>query len=42
MAALTGTAIIRFGVAGTDPDMEKNTHGSAREEGGIEFATYNK
>lgn len=37
MAVLTGTATIRFGVADTDPDLEKSTHGSAKEEGGIEL-----
>lgn len=36
MAVLSGTATIRFGVADTAEDMEKNTHGDAREEGGIE------
>lgn len=37
MAVLSGTATIRFGVADTDADMEKNTHGSGREEGGVEL-----
>ncbi|KAH6643501.1 hypothetical protein C7974DRAFT_381671 [Boeremia exigua] len=37
MAVLTGNATIRFGVADTDPDLEKNTHGSAFEKGGIEL-----
>jgi uncharacterized protein YjlB len=37
MAVLTGSATIRFGVADTDPDMEKNTHDSAWENGGIEL-----
>lgn len=36
MAVLTGTATIRFGVADTSPDKEANTHGPAKEEGGIE------
>ncbi|KAK7887880.1 hypothetical protein LTR67_009274 [Exophiala xenobiotica] len=36
MVVLTGTATIRFGVADTDPDLEKSTFGSGREEGGIE------
>ncbi|KIW69462.1 hypothetical protein PV04_05338 [Phialophora macrospora] len=36
MAVLTGTAKIRFGVADTADDMEENTHGRGREEGGIE------
>ncbi|KAL4894974.1 hypothetical protein BDV59DRAFT_174228 [Aspergillus ambiguus] len=35
MAVLSGTASIRFGVADTSPDMEKNTYGSAWEEGGV-------
>ena len=38
MVVLTGTATIRFGVADTDPDLEKSTFGSGREEGGIEVA----
>lgn len=37
MAVLTGSATIRFGVADTEADMEKNTHGSACEEGGLEL-----
>jgi uncharacterized protein YjlB len=37
MAVLSGTATIRFGVADTDDDLEKNTHGSSKEEGGIEL-----
>ena len=37
MAVLSGTATIRFGVADTSLDMDDNTHGSAREEGGIEI-----
>jgi len=37
MAVLTGTATIRFGVADTDPDLEKSTHGAGKEDGGIEL-----
>lgn len=37
MAVLSGTATIRFGVADTDPDWEKSTHGTAKEAGGIEL-----
>lgn len=37
MAVLSGTAIIRFGVADTSEDMKENTYGSAWEEGGIEL-----
>ncbi|KAH0845405.1 hypothetical protein FOPE_12449 [Fonsecaea pedrosoi] len=36
MAVLTGTATIRFGVADTVADLDESTHGSGREEGGIE------
>ena len=36
MAVLSGTATIRFGVADTDQDLQKNTYGTAREEGGVE------
>ncbi|KAF3769123.1 hypothetical protein M406DRAFT_251333 [Cryphonectria parasitica EP155] len=36
MAVLSGTATIRLGVADTDTDPEQNTHGLAREEGGVE------
>ncbi|EXJ73199.1 uncharacterized protein A1O5_02959 [Cladophialophora psammophila CBS 110553] len=36
MAVLTGTATIRFGVADTVSDLEESTHGSGKEEGGIE------
>lgn len=36
MAVLSGTARIRFGVADTDPDLDKNTHGPAKEHGGVE------
>lgn len=35
MAVLSGTANIRFGVADTSSDMEKNTHGSDWEKGGV-------
>jgi len=37
MAVLSGSATIRFGVADTADDMEENTHGSGKEEGGIEI-----
>jgi len=37
MAVLTGSATIRFGVADTDPDLEESTHGSGKEDGGIEL-----
>jgi uncharacterized protein YjlB len=37
MAVLSGTATIRFGVADTSLDMDKNTNGLAREEGGVEI-----
>jgi len=37
MAVLTGTATIRFGVADTVSDLEVNTHGSGKENGGIEI-----
>jgi len=40
MAILSGTATIRFGVADTTPDMEENTNGSGREEGGIEIEAH--
>jgi uncharacterized protein YjlB len=36
MVVLSGTATIRFGVGDTSLDMDENTTGSAREEGGIE------
>lgn len=36
MAVLSGTATIRFGVADTSLEMDDNTWGTAREEGGIE------
>lgn len=35
MTVLTGSATIRFGVADTDEDMEENTHGSGKEDGGV-------
>lgn len=35
MIVLSGSATIRFGVADTDQDLEKNTHGTAREDGGV-------
>ncbi|KAH6889843.1 hypothetical protein B0T10DRAFT_513049 [Thelonectria olida] len=37
MAVLSGTAVIRFGVADTSEDLDENTHGSAWEDGGIEL-----
>lgn len=37
MAVLSGTATIRFGVADTDPDLERSTHGDAKEDGGVEI-----
>jgi uncharacterized protein YjlB len=40
MAVLSGSATIRFGVADTSPDMNDNTYGSAREEGGIEIEAH--
>lgn len=40
MAVLSGSATIRFGVADTSVDMEENTDGSAREEGGIEVEAH--
>lgn len=36
MAVLTGNATIRFGVADTVDDLEESTHGSGKEDGGIE------
>lgn len=36
MAVLTGSARIRFGVADTSSDLEASTHGSAKEDGGVE------
>ncbi|KAI1076250.1 hypothetical protein F5B20DRAFT_584593 [Whalleya microplaca] len=38
MVVLTGTATIRFGVADTDPDLDKSTWGGSQEEGGVEIA----
>lgn len=40
MAVLSGSATIRFGAADTDPDLEASTHGTAREEGGIELQAH--
>ncbi|KAL7623770.1 hypothetical protein AAE478_005323 [Parahypoxylon ruwenzoriense] len=37
MVVLSGKATIRFGVADTDPDLDKSTWGGAKEEGGIEL-----
>jgi uncharacterized protein YjlB len=37
MAVLSGSATIRFGVADTSDDLDKNTHGNDRESGGIEL-----
>ncbi|CAK4016641.1 hypothetical protein MYCFIDRAFT_211406 [Lecanosticta acicola] len=37
MTVLTGTATIRFGVADTSDDLEASTHGSAKEDGGVEI-----
>lgn len=36
MVVLTGSATIRFGVGDTSPDMDENTYGPAKEDGGIE------
>lgn len=36
MVVLSGTATIRFGVADTDRDLDRNTWGGAAEEGGVE------
>ncbi|KAI4865860.1 hypothetical protein F4820DRAFT_457938 [Hypoxylon rubiginosum] len=38
MVVLSGAAVIRFGVADTDPDPDKSAWGGAREEGGVEIA----
>ncbi|KAI1465585.1 uncharacterized protein F4812DRAFT_103394 [Daldinia caldariorum] len=38
MVVLSGKATIRFGVADTDPDLDNNTWGDAKEKGGIEVA----
>lgn len=40
MTVLTGSATIRFGVADTDADMEENTHGSGKENGGVEVEAH--
>lgn len=37
MAALTGSARIRFGVADTVEDLEDSTYGSGKEPGGVEI-----
>lgn len=37
MAVLSGSATLRFGVADTAADMDENTYGSGREEGGVEI-----
>ncbi len=37
MAVLSGTAMIRFGVADTSDDLDLNTYGSAWEDGGLEL-----
>ncbi|KAJ8076371.1 hypothetical protein PM082_000792 [Marasmius tenuissimus] len=37
MAVLSGTATIRFGVADTSKDLDKNTYESAWEEGAVEI-----
>ncbi|KAJ5116034.1 hypothetical protein N7456_000382 [Penicillium angulare] len=37
MAVLSGTATIRFGVADTSEDMDENTFGDKKEQGGIEL-----
>ncbi|CAM1505897.1 Fc.00g115340.m01.CDS01 [Cosmosporella sp. VM-42] len=37
MAVLSGTAVIRFGVADTSEDLEENTTGRAWEDGGVEL-----
>lgn len=36
MAVLTGSATIRFGVADTATDLDENTHGCGKEDGGVE------
>jgi uncharacterized protein YjlB len=40
MAVLSGNATIRFGAADTSPDMDENTYGSAKEEGGIKIEAH--
>lgn len=37
MAVLSGSAIVRFGVADTSSDLEASTHGFAKEDGGVEL-----
>ncbi|KAF3015815.1 hypothetical protein E8E14_002240 [Neopestalotiopsis sp. 37M] len=37
MVVLTGHARIRFGVADTADNLEDNTHGAAKEDGGVEL-----
>ncbi|OQV03215.1 hypothetical protein CLAIMM_08289 [Cladophialophora immunda] len=37
MAVLSGSATIRFGVADTSSDLDASTHGSAKEDGGVEL-----
>ena len=37
MVVLSGTATIRFGVADTVEDLDENTNGSGKEDGGIEL-----
>ncbi|KXT16115.1 hypothetical protein AC579_5097 [Pseudocercospora musae] len=37
MTVLTGEATIRFGVGDLSDDLEASTHGTAREDGGIEI-----
>ncbi|KAI8194422.1 Cytochrome P450 monooxygenase aflV [Colletotrichum sp. SAR 10_65] len=37
MAVLSGNATIRFGVADTDEDLDKNTYESSWEKGGVEL-----
>lgn len=37
MTVLSGTATIRFGVADTDPNLDRNTWAGAREDGGVEI-----
>ncbi|XXG96647.1 hypothetical protein Hte_002935 [Hypoxylon texense] len=38
MVVLSGAAVIRFGVADTDSNLDQSTWGGAREEGGVEIA----
>jgi uncharacterized protein YjlB len=37
MAVLSGEATIRFGVADTDNDLDRNTYGDGKEDGGVEL-----